>query len=196
MNIRTDASLVPTESWDPALNCIIDDMRGKPLNVHKLLARHPRLLKAWWPLRQYCVTGGLIGQSNAELVILRTAIHMGSWYEWGSHVVRALDCGLSVEQVRRVAEGPTADGWTSAEAALLIAVDELNERRSLTQNVLDSLEIHFSNEQIFDLIAIHSMYFMLGALLNTWSVKLDAHVAAKLPTTETESHFCKRLKVD
>ena len=88
------------EQWPPELDFIIEDMSGVPINVHKLLANHPELLKAWWNFRNYSVKGGKLGQRKGELVILRVAIHMQAWYEWGSHVERSLACGLSLDELQ------------------------------------------------------------------------------------------------
>ena len=54
-------SPLPVEEWDDSLRPVVDAMSGKPLNIHKLMANHPALLKAWWEFRQYIVGGGLLG---------------------------------------------------------------------------------------------------------------------------------------
>jgi hypothetical protein len=115
----TDASnlqAIPTGTWDSSLGHIVEDMHGKPLNVHGLLANHPALLNAWWPLRKYLVAGGALGKRNAELVILRSARHACNWYEWASHVVRGLDSDLSLTEIERVMDGPTHPDWAEPDA--------------------------------------------------------------------------------
>ena len=106
---------VPVLEWDTSLKHVIDDMGGRPLNVHALMANHPPLLNAWWDLRNYSVNGGDLDQRQCELAILRIAVHVGSWYEWASHVDRGLACGLSLAEIERVKIGANADGWTSQD---------------------------------------------------------------------------------
>lgn len=186
-------NIVPTDQWDTSLAGVSSDMRGEPLNVHKLLANNPNLLSAWWPLRLHVVSGGTLGKRNAELIILRTAVHMRQWYEWASHVERGLDCGLSLEEIDRVIDGPDATGWSEQDAALLAAVDEQRHRNTLSSELLQRLSVFFSHDQMLDLIAIHSLYVMLGSMLNTWDVPLDARVSRKHPSSETRQHFLERV---
>ncbi|MEM7222683.1 MAG: carboxymuconolactone decarboxylase family protein [Pseudomonadota bacterium] len=182
------APLSPSD-WDESLSHVLADMKGQPLNVHSLMAHHPALLKAWWSFRNYSVQGGQLGRRRGELVILRTAIHLKAWYEWASHVERGLVCGLGREEIERVKEGPTAAGWADDEAALLVAVDELNAQRALSAESQARLRAHFSVPQIMDVMAIHGMYVILGCMINTWGLDLDAQVAAKLPEDVTQEDF-------
>jgi alkylhydroperoxidase family enzyme len=188
----TDASnlqAIPTDSWDSSLDHIVEDMRGKPLNVHKILANHPALLSAWWSLREYLVAGGALGKRNAELVILRTARHACNWYEWASHVVRGLDSDLSLTEIERVMDGPKHPDWAEPDALLLLAVDELVDRGALNRKTVEDLATHFGHNATLDLIALRSMYLMLGNMLNTWEVALDQHVADALPDNVTQGRF-------
>ena len=188
----TDASnlhAIPTDAWERSLSHIVDDMSGNPLNVHGLLANNPDLLKAWWPLRKYLVSGGSLDKRNAELVILRTAVHACNWYEWASHVVRGLDSELSLTEIERVMVGPGHPDWAEPDALLLLAIDELVIRGALDPETVENLESHFGRKAILDLVALHSMYVMLGNMLNTWEVVLDKHVADSLPDTVTQDRF-------
>ena len=87
---------LPISAWDSSLQRVVDDMHGRPLNIHALMANHPRLLNAWWDLRMYLVNGGDLTQRHCELAILCIAVHIKSWYEWASHVVRGIDSGLTL----------------------------------------------------------------------------------------------------
>ncbi|MFZ0451581.1 MAG: carboxymuconolactone decarboxylase family protein [Desulfatiglandaceae bacterium] len=177
------------EQWDDSLKPILDDMNGRPINVHRLMANHPDLLKAWWSFRNYSVAGGALGKRWGELVILRVAVHMKAWYEWGSHVERGLACGLTLEEIERVKDGGDAVGWKPKEALLLRAVDELIADHSLSKSLQAELAGSFSTKQIMDLIAIHGMYVILGCMINSWGLELDEHVAAKLPDAVTREQF-------
>ena len=180
---------LPPRDWDASLKCILEDMKGAPLNVHGLMAHHPALLKAWWSFRNYSVQGGALGRRKGELVILRTAVHLRAWYEWGSHVERGLACGLSLAEIERVQQGPTAPEWNKSDAALLAAVDELNARRGLSPDSHAELRAHYDVPQIMDIMAIHGMYVILGCMINTWGLALDETVRAKLPEGVSQAAF-------
>ncbi len=188
----TDASklqTVPTDTWDSSLGHIVDDMNGTPLNVHKLLANQPDLLNAWWSLRKYLVAGGALGKRSAELVILRTATRACNWYEWASHVERGLNSDLSQTEIERVMDGPGHPDWAEPDALLLLAVDELATHAALSTEIVAKLDAHFGRGAVLDLIALRSMYVMLGDMLNTWEVALDAQVANALPQSMTRKWF-------
>jgi len=70
---------LPPNEWDPSLQHVIDDMNGRPIHMHCLLANHPDLLSAWWTYRMHSVQGGDLEQRDCELVILRSGIVNSSY---------------------------------------------------------------------------------------------------------------------
>lgn len=182
-------SPLPVSAWDTSLAHVLDDTQGQPLNVHALMANHPALLKAWWAFRNHAVGGGELGKRSGELVILRVALQMKAWYEWGSHVERALACGLTLAEIERVKQGARAQGWSAAEALLLQAVDELLASHAISANTLGALARHYNARQVMDLIAIQGMYVILGGMINTWGLELDDRVQKKLPASITREQF-------
>jgi len=180
---------LPAAEWDASLARVLVDMQGQPLNVHALMAHHPELLNAWWNFRNHSVAGGALGERSGELVILRVAVHLKSWYEWASHVVRALASGLTLKEIERVRKGPQAAGWDDADGLLLQAVDELLTDHTIAAGTLAKLSHHYDTRQIMDLIAIQGMYVILGGMLNTWRLELDERVRKELPAGVTREQF-------
>lgn len=181
---------VPIQDWDSSLQHVIDDMHGHPINIHSLMANHPALLNAWWGLREYLVRGGDLEQRHCELVILRVAVHMRSWYEWGSHVVRGLDSGLTMDEIERVKVG--GGEWRDADEALLSAVDEVARNNVIGDRTRKRLAAHFSDRQVMDIILLHGMYLTIGCMINTWDIELDERVCERLPGTVTETTFLRQ----
>ena len=180
---------VDVERWPPELSAIAADMNGKPINVHKLMANNPALLNAWWTFRNHSVNGGTLGPRKAELLILRVGVHMNSWYEWGSHVDRALKLGIDIDEIQRVLQPDTREDWSTEDAALLRAVDELTGDHAIQAQTLATLEQHHSNAQIMDLIAIHGMYLILAGMIKTWGLALDAEVSQRIAEHTDEASF-------
>lgn len=180
---------LPPGLWDPSLQHVIDDMDGKPINAHALLANHPELLNAWWNYRNYAVNGGELAQRECELLILRVAVLMHAWYEWGSHVDRGLSAGLSIEEIKRVLVDPLSSDWSTGDALLLEAVDQLVNDRAIDGTTLAALADHYSPKKILDIIAIHGMYVTLGCMINTWNLPLDDNVQERLPADITRAAF-------
>ena len=180
---------LPLPEWDESLGRVIDDMDGRPLNVHALMANNPELLDAWWDFRNYSVRGGHLEQRDCELVVLRVAVRMHSWYEWASHVDRGLAAGLTPEEIERIRLGAPATEWEERDAMLLATVDDLFNERAINPNTLGILSEYFSKQQILDIIAIHGMYVTLGGIINTWAVELDEDVGSRLPEDFTRDAF-------
>ena len=189
MHSHTDTNLVETENWDPSLDFIIKQMNGAPLNVHKLLAKHPKLLAAWWNFRNYSVEGGDLGRRCGELVILRVASYLKSWYEWSSHVDRSLKCGLELNEIKNVNKTLDQNNWNNKEFLLLSAVDQLIEKKHLDNDLYSDLRSYFSDKQIMDIVAIHGMYIILGCMINIWGLTLEEDIAMRLPESVTEAQF-------
>jgi 4-carboxymuconolactone decarboxylase len=193
MNKDLSVTPLPVSDWEESLAEVVADMNGNPINVHKLMAHHPALLKAWWNFRNYSVKGGELGKRKGELVILRVACHMKAWYEWGSHVERSLGCGLSMAEIERVKKGGNATGWPVDESLLINSVDELIANHALSKETTSSLHTYFSIQQIMDIIAIHGMYVILGCMVNTFGLELDQEIEAKLPNSVTKHQFQKEI---
>ena len=189
MQSHIKSNLVETENWDPSLDFIIKQMNGAPLNVHKLLAKHPKLLVAWWNFRNYSVEGGDLGRRWGELVILRVASHLKSWYEWSSHVDRSLKCGLDLNEIKNVNKELNEREWSKKEFILLNAVDQLIAKKQLDTDLYKKLRDYFSDRQIMDIIAIHGMYIILGCMINIWGLPLEDDIAQRLPESITEAKF-------
>lgn len=177
--------------WPEELSGIVKDMQGAPINVHKLMANNPALLKAWWAFRNHSVKGGALGQRNAELVILRVAVQMKSWYEWASHVDRAIQTGLTLEEINCLLKSEVEGNLSPEECSLIRAVDELTSDHQIRTESLSLLEKNYSNPQIMDLIAIHGMYLILGAMINTWGLALDEVVAERISGITDEASFLR-----
>lgn len=186
-----DTTLSPLDpaQWDASLAPVLADMKGNPLNVHRLMAHHPALLSAWWNFRNHSVNGGALGRRNGELVILRVGLLLGAWYEWSAHVDRALACGMSLAEIERVKDGPDATGWSPADAALLRAVDTLYHHRRLDPATEALVRTHFTVPQVMDIMAIGGMYVILGNMINTWGLPLDPGLEERLPPGVTEADF-------
>ena len=175
--------------WDTSLDHVVDDMKGRPLNIHSMMANHPGLLNAWWNLRNYSVDGGDLEQRECELVILRVAVHMQTWYEWASHIVRALACGLSSDEIERVRKGPADPKWQESDAVLLRVVDELISERRVSATTRQTFERLFSANQLMDVMVIRGMYITIASMINTWGLELDQHIQALLPDGLRENPF-------
>lgn len=185
-----DARLVTplaAQDWPPTLDEIKTDMQGAPINVHKLMAHSPDLLRAWWNFRNYAVNGGSLGPMLGEIVILRVAVHLGAWYEWGAHVDRALRLEMPRATLHEVLK--PQPNLPPEILHICVAVDELMRERGVRPATRAALEQSLTTAQIMDLIAIQGMYVLLGGFIKTWDLALDTDVAARIADVTNREDF-------
>ena len=98
-------------------------------------------------------------------------------YEWGQHVVIGKVAGLTDVDVRRIAEGPGADGLAEHDRLLLTAVDELHDDACLSDDTWASLSKTYSTKQMMDLVFTVGQYNLVSMALNSFGVQLDPGLA-------------------
>lgn len=151
---------------------------GKPggpkgLNALGLFAHHPELAQAFFTFNGHLLLASTLSVRDRELVVLRVASLRDAPYEWAQHQVIAGDAGIDPAEVARVRFGPDAPGWSTLDAALLRAVDELVQDAGLTQPTWATLSASYKTEQLLDLVFTIGAYDLLAMVFNTFGVQLD-----------------------
>mgnify|MGYP001813244642 FL=1 len=159
--------------WPESLAYVSEDMNGRPLRIHGLLANNPDLLAAWWAFRMHVVHGGELSDRHRELIVLRVAAHTGCWYEWASHVERGLEAGLAIEEIEDVKRPLAESDWSEPDALVLRAVEDCLASGRIHADTLAALLDRFNAAQVLDLIAIHGAYMMLATIINSLGLELD-----------------------
>jgi alkylhydroperoxidase family enzyme len=170
---------LPPDRWEGDLKRILEatpsgiDRRLGDNNIFPTFAQHQELFRAWLPFGGFLLTAGKLPGRDRELLILRTAANCESSYEWGQHVRISLDGGIEREAIDRVLEGPDADGWSSHEAALLRAADELHRDSRISDGTWEALAETFDAEQLIEATMVVGHYHMVAFALNSLGVELD-----------------------
>jgi alkylhydroperoxidase family enzyme len=107
-------------------------------------------------------------------VILRVAHNCHCEYEWGHHERLGRTAGLSAEEIERVRSGPGAEGWTSRQALLLRAADELHADRVISDGLWAELRPLLSDADLIELCMLIGHYELLAMTLNSLAVQPDA----------------------
>jgi alkylhydroperoxidase family enzyme len=138
------------------------------------------LFRPWLRFSATLLLRGELPAADRELVILRTAWRCGSWYEWSQHGVLAPRAGLTAHDVERISEGPTAAGWRPRQRLLLLATDELHDRRVITDRTWEALAAELSERQLIELCLLVGQYEMLAMTLNSLGVEAEPTTLARL----------------
>jgi len=143
------------------------------LNIFRTLARAPKALTRFNEWGAYVLSRrNDLPAREREIVVLRTGWLCRSGYEWTQHVAIGLQAGLtSVEIERLKADAPS--GWSSPDAALIRATDELHADQFIREETWAELGRHFTEKQQMDVVFTAAQYTQVSMILNTFGVPLD-----------------------
>jgi alkylhydroperoxidase family enzyme len=108
-----------------------------------------------------------LSMRQREIVIDRTCARCGCEYEWGVHVqFFAERVGLSADQTSSLVHGGPADAcWTEPVERLLIElVDQLHDHADVDDRLWADLQVHLSDAQLLDAIALCGWYHAISFL--------------------------------
>ncbi len=168
---------IPDEDWPEDIADLRAGFAGR-LNVYRVMAHHPALLRSWTAFRNHVVLENALGAQRSEVVILRVGLRLGSEYEWSHHVSRGRKVGLSDARILSI-RGPL-EAMSEEDRALCAAVDMLFARHGLDRPTQEALTALVGVQGMLEVMATAAHYSLLGFLLNSFSVPLDADVAAEL----------------
>jgi alkylhydroperoxidase family enzyme len=149
----------------------------EPLVLFRTLAKSPRVFARMF-------AGGLLDKGplslrQREIVIDRTTARLKCEYEWGVHVTLfAGRVGFSQAETDATVTGSANEPcWSAEEQALLALVDDLVDRRTITEQTWQSLTVHFDEAQIFEAIALVGYYHTISFLCNGLALPLEPWAA-------------------
>lgn len=168
---------VSDADWPAEITDLRDGFAGS-LNVYRVMAHHPALLRAWQVYRDHVVVHSTLGRQRSEVVILRTGHRLKAQYEWAHHVVRARGCGMEDARIASL-RGPV-DGMSGEDALLGGAVDDLIDRASLDRATLRDVSALVGSKGVLDLMATVGLYSTLAFIVKTYETSVDSDVADAL----------------
>ena len=150
-------------------------VQGSASNIFTTLVRHPGLFRRWLPFGGKLLAGRIPARQR-ELIILRTGWLCRAEYEWGQHVLIARQVGVTDDEIARVKDGPTADGWSAFETSLLLAVDELHQDARIRDNIWQALAAEWDERQLIEFPMLVGHYQMVAFTLNSLGVQREEGV--------------------
>lgn len=147
----------------------------EPPHLFTTLARHRRLFRRWLRFAGGLMPGGKLPRRDTELLILRVAHNCDCDYERGHHEQIAPRAGVLHEEIERTTDGPDAPGWSSRDAALLRAADELHAERTISDETWATLRGELSELQLIELCMLVGHYEMIAMTINGLRIQADEH---------------------
>jgi alkylhydroperoxidase family enzyme len=155
-----------------------------PLVLFRTMARSPRVFAKLFAAG--LLDKGPLSLRQREIVIDRTTARLGCEYEWGVHIAFFAERARFTPE--HIAATVTGDGdaacWTPDERALISAVDDLVDRRTIGDKTWTALAAHFDETQILEAIALVGYYHTISFLCRGLDLPLESY-AARFPATES-----------
>jgi alkylhydroperoxidase family enzyme len=165
---------VVENDWTPAQRGYLKPHKrsGRLFNVFKTAANHPDMANGVDALAFGHVNGesSTLPPRHRELLILRIGWLCQSEYEWAAHSRVARSIGFTKDELLGITEGPDREGWTTFEATLIKAVDELHSNAFITDDTWQALSTQYNTKQLMDVITTVGTYNLVAMMLNSWGV--------------------------
>jgi 4-carboxymuconolactone decarboxylase len=174
---------LPEDRWTDAHKAIVAKYAadGRPGNALRTLLHIPALADSFLSFPAYLSKDSTLPPRHRELLILRTAWLLNSGYIWSAHVPAARAAGFSAAEVRRVAEGPGARGWTPFEATLLRVADQLFRNSFVNDADYKALTAEYDVPHTMDAVMTVADFLSLGTIYNALGVPIDSQVSQTIP---------------
>ena len=165
--------------WPAEIADLLSGFAGN-LNVYRVMAHNPALLRAWAPLRGHVVQAGALSEQQREIVILRTGWHWRSDYEWAHHTLRGRRAGLSDARIERTRAAP--ESWTGdgEDTLLLRTVEALLTNGRLDPSLLADVRRTFGDLAPTDIMATIGFYTTLAFIVRSFETPIDGFVLEDL----------------
>ncbi|MBS0287623.1 MAG: carboxymuconolactone decarboxylase family protein [Proteobacteria bacterium] len=161
-------SRLPLQEIPQEIAHYIKTLGGKPLNLYKILANNPRLLKSWLDFA-YELRNGQTSRALREIMILRTAQLADCAYEMAQHLKMAQNAGVPKAQMEELANWQHSEAFNTVEKAALMLTEAIYNNQ-MTDVIYQNVAKHFDDEQMIELLLTASFYCMVPRFLQATGV--------------------------
>lgn len=143
-------SLIEPETASPEVKEVYEQkLRGKPANVHKVLAHRPEMLKNFLPF--YASVGRSLDRKLYELIYIRVSLINGCRYCLQHHLAASKKPRVTAEDWAALKQGNYAR-FAEKEQAALTHIEKLTrDPHSVDDADIAGLKKHFSEPEILDI---------------------------------------------
>lgn len=152
------------------------------LNVFKIMAHNPRLLRDWLRLATPLLMDGLaLSPRLREIAILRVAQNARSEYEFGHHVRIAREVGFTDEEIAALRDYRQDKRFSEVERAVAAYADAASLLTADAPERARDLRRWLSDRELLELTFCIGHWNMIARVLEPLGVEVDDALAAGLP---------------
>jgi alkylhydroperoxidase family enzyme len=143
----------------------------------EILIRHAELYKAHVDVAKKYLSDCEMDIRDRELAILRIGWLSQAPFEWGAHVKIAKRNGITSEEIQRVIEGSTAEGWSKRDRAIVRAMEELHFDSMISDATWADLQEFYNDKKLIELVILAGQYKTVAYYQNALRLPLpDANL--------------------
>ena len=143
---------------------------GKVLNLFKVLAHSPKIVRDWNRLGTTLLYKGTLAADIRELAIIRVGELAGSAYELAAHRRIGLGTGLTQAQIDDIAAWEESANFSERERTVLKYTDELAQNIRASEQTFADLQSCFNPRDIVELTVAIGYYGMVARTLESLDV--------------------------
>ena len=153
-----------------------------PLNLYRILAHQPQILRAWTEWNNELRHGCALPRALREIIFLQSALLQNADYEWAQHLPMARNAGLTEDKIAAIRTGGTRE-FDEPERAVLRATNEITDG-GLSDGAFAEMQGCFSAAEMIEIIVTASHACMLGRVIRAIGVTAQSEEIASSPHQE------------
>jgi 4-carboxymuconolactone decarboxylase len=152
------------------------------LNIFKVMAHNPQLLRGWLRMATPLLAGGLtLSPRLREIAILRVAQVCGSEYEFAHHIRIAKQAGLTQDEIAGLQNYDESDHFSDLDRAVVRYTDACANLTPDAPELARDLKRWLSDRELLELSFCVGHWGMLARVLVPLEVPVDDALEATLP---------------
>jgi 4-carboxymuconolactone decarboxylase len=147
--------------------------RGRVSLLYQVLLNSPPLAQGWEQLLTAVRNRSSVPADLRELVILRVAVLNRAPYEFDAHVPHALKAGMAQDSIDALHNPQAAQDektFSPKERDVLALTDTMTRDIDVPDAVFSAAKVHFSDQQMTDLVATIAAYNMVSRFLTAFRI--------------------------
>jgi len=153
------------------------------LNIFKVIAHNPPLLRDWLRMATPLLTGGLtLSPRLREIAILRVAQLSRSEYEFAHHIRIARQAGLTLEEIAGLQDYDESELFSDLDRVVIAYTDAAGALAPDAPELARGLKRWLSDRELMELSFCIGHWGMLARVLVPLEVEVDEAIIAELPT--------------
>jgi alkylhydroperoxidase family enzyme len=152
----------------------ITALRGRILNLHRMLAHNPDALTAFMLMSRHVRDDASLAPKLRELAIITIATVLGNHYELTHHAPIAGRLGVTPAQIEALPDWTRSDLFDPLESAVVRYARELTEERHAGDEVMAAILERLSPGEAVDLALTVGWYHLCHVVIDSFGIELES----------------------